>query len=201
MDNGIAFKSKINFVDRSTFNRLCESGYEYIDFDLKAPICITGDKFYTLNIKTYTGGIVTNAHDKAAGFHWLDDIENYLDMNRLCRCLLGKFHDFTKLNGLIIGSKNLSGREYSCINFTEINNILSNSLKHLSVFEEHTNMDGSTSFLYNLANDTITLCTSIIDKNGKYQNVSDIKSLKENFRYIKIADKDRLFINGKECTL
>ncbi len=202
MENKISFSSRINFVDRQTFLKCIENRPKEIDYSLYAPVFVEGGDFFTRKIRTCVAGGITDTKKKSVGFHWLDDIENYLDIQKMCDLVLKVFNDSKSepIKGLIVGGKYLKGRPYSKMNMELVKSFLQQKLKHLTIFEEHTNPSGETDFFYDLKNNTWTLCTGFIDENNKYRNVTSVQELKNAFAHISISPRDKLYINGKRVT-
>lgn len=196
MGNDITFTQNIKFVDYSTLNNLLrQNKVKKIGFQLTDPLYVKGDLFGTEGIKTCSGGILTDGKSNAVGIHWLDDIENYLQINKFCDYTYKAAEKPT--TGLLVGSKYLDARKYSVCMFRQIVKYFSEKIKNLTVFEEHISPNGFgyTSFLYDLKTNTTTLYTEFCGS-----SVENLKDLKHCFRKITIADNDRLFIGDKEIS-
>jgi len=196
MNNNISFQSKINFVDINKFTqkRYSELG-KYVDYDIDSPLFIKGDVFYTDSVKTCTAGGLTDGKTKALGFHWLDNEENFLHIDQMCNCIFDIFKN-KNINGLIIGGKKIKGREYSLETIDQVIDYFTKKINNLSIFQEHIDKYGSTSYIYNLKQDTWTLSTGYIDEKGKYHCAQNLDDLKKCYRQITIADNDTLYFDG-----
>ena len=191
----ISFKSRINFVDINTFKRLQQNGGKYVAFKENSPLYCKSDKFYTSLIKTCTGGGITDGNTNAVGFHLLDSYENYSQIDKICKYIIDAVEN-SPLSGLLVGGKNLLNRKYSRKMFQAMKNNFSDRVDNLSIFEEHANHYGATSYIYDLKTDTWTLCADFIDSDLKYHNVNSLEKLKNFYKKIKIAKNDILLIDG-----
>lgn len=198
MNENISFQSKINFVKpQDLFAGKDFIRSKLVEFSLNAPLYEKGDIFHTNHIKTCTGGGFTDGKTKALGFHWLDDFENYSRINRMCNSVFNVFKN-KNINGLIVGGKDIKGRDYSINTLRYVIDYFTERVKHLSVFEEHLDRNASTSYMYDLKKDTWTLSSGYIDKDGVYHYVKDLEDLKKFYKRIIIAENDVLCIDGKE---
>lgn len=199
MNNNISFQSRINFVN--SVNKYASQEHlnlgKLIRFDLDTPLYVKSTDFHTESIKTCTGGGFTDGVLKALGFHWLDDVENYIHLNNMCNCIFNVFKN-ENINGLIIGGKNIKSRNYSMATVNDVIDFFKKNVKHLSIFQEHLDSYGGTAYMYNLKNDTWTLSTGYVDKLGNYRPAQNLNDLKKCYRQIYIADNDTLCFNGVE---
>jgi len=199
MSNNISFKSRINFVssiDKYAIQKHLSLG-KFVRFGLDAPLYEKSDIFYTKPIKTCVGGGFTDCVSKSLGFHWLDDEEIYLHLQYMCNCIFNVFKS-ENINGLIVGGKNIKGRNYSIKNLNLIIDFFKQKVKHLSVFQEHLDSYGGTTYMYNLKNDTWTLSTGYINEKGNYCPAQSLEDLKKCYRQVFIADNDTLCFNDVE---
>ncbi|MBR6127477.1 hypothetical protein IKQ21_07325 [bacterium] len=200
MINNVSFKSKINFVNRQTFLKTLPENSKFINFTLESPLCEKGQDFYTTGVKTCSAGGLTDTKIGAAGFHLLDDIQNYYRIEGIWE-LIFKSLPVKPSNALLIGSKDQMGRPYSLKMFRKIKKILSEKVPNVSVFETHAKTMGATDCQYDLKTDTWTICTGFLDSKNKYSEVSCVDDLRKNFKNITLSKRDTLFINGEEVIL
>ena len=194
----ISFKSRINIVTNKVFAEL-PAGH-YIDFLLenpKKPNIVTSDMFYTLDIRTCTGGGLKNSSDNAAaGFHLWDEKLNAKNLSDF----INQLKDYVKNpeGGLLIGSKKITGSPNSVPLFKLVKKELSKICSNISYFQTIKKPYGEADFKYSLADDTWNI---LLTDNIKCANsVRTINKLQEFFEDISIAPSDRLFVNGKEIT-
>lgn len=194
----ISFKSRINIVTNKVFAELPAG--RYIDFLMenpKKPNIVTSDMFYTLDIRTCTGGGLKNSSDNAAaGFHFWDEKLNAKNLSDF----INQLKDYVKNpeGGLLIGSKKITGSPNSVPLFKLVKKELSKICSNISYFQTIKKPYGEADFKYSLADDTWNI---LLTDNIKCANsVRTINKLQEFFEDISIAPSDRLFVNGKEIT-
>lgn len=198
MHRNISFQSRINFVSPIAFSEMkIKNKSKFINWDKDSPLYEKNNIFDTVGIKTCIGGGFTDRVSKAIGFHWFDNMENYFCIDRMCYAVFNVFKNID-INGLIVGGKNLKYRPYSLKISDKVTDYFKKKVKFLTIFQEHNTIDGQTSILYNLKNDTWTICAGYTDKNGNYQNVQNLKDLKRCYKRIIIADNDMICFNGVE---
>ena len=189
MNNNISFKSNINFVSARKFLRQFKKG-EYIDFLNSGKEITFAPEFYTMTVKTCTAGGALTPHKNVLGFHFNDQIPLKVSTG-----MKGKSEEYER--GLIIGAKKAKGYIYSLPNFIKMREFLSERLQHLSVFERHRYPYSFSNLHYSLETDTWSVNTQFGNLKRWY-DVINLKRLLMAFDKIKIAQGDRLFINGKE---
>lgn len=193
--SSITFTSKIQFVDRKAYNLIKKSNS--IGFWHDTPNILKADEFYSEGIKTCTGGGIVHPFVEAEGFHFWDDNTNKKNFPKIVNSLFR----FVKnpQRALLVGGKDLNGNPYSIEQFYKFRKEFIERIKNVSIFEKHNFENAQTHYHYSLKDDTWTLFSEYRKKeNGRYYTVKDIKSLKECFNSISIADGDRLFLGGKE---
>lgn len=192
--NNIAFKSKIQFVDKKTF--IDTANGKRISPDNRPGAF--GDEFYTITVRTCTGGGIVVPNKEAYGFHFFDSLlTNKTLAKRLNLDVL--LFDNPPERAVIIGSKDHHSRPYSKMNFKTIERVLEKHIDNISIFEEHVDNFTQSNLHYNLKTDTYTILTQFV-KNGKEECIKTLEDLLANFKRIKIAHGDELFI-GKEKIL
>ena len=194
----VSFKSRINIVTNKVFAELPAG--RYIDFLMenpKKPNIVTSDMFYTLDIRTCTGGGLKNSrHNAAAGFHFWDEKLNVKNL----QSFINQLKDYVKNpdGGLLIGSKKITGSPNSVPLFKLVKKELSKICSNISYFETIKKPYGEVDFKYSLADDTWNIL--LIDSIKCTNSVRTINKLQDFFEKIYIAPTDRLFVNGKVIT-
>lgn len=196
-NNSISFTSNICFVDRIAYNKIKKKNS--IGFWHTVPNILKADEFYSEGIKTCTGGGVIIPFKEAEGFHFWDDMTNKKRFPDIVNSLF-RFVKNPK-RALLVGSKNLDDSPYSVEQFERFKKVFTDRIKNVSLFEKHRYENSQTHYIYSLNNDTWTLFSEYRKgKNRGYNQVKNLKALKECFENVSIADGDRLFINNKEIT-
>ena len=197
-NSSITFTSNIHFVDRKTYNLIKKKNS--IGFWHNTPNILKADEFYSEGIKTCTGGGVVIPYKEAEGFHFWDDRTNKKNFSQIVNSLFR----FVKnpQRALLVGSKDLEGNPYSIEQFQRLKKVFLERIKDVTLFEKHNFDNAQTHYHYSLKDDTWTLFSEYrkSDK-GRYHTVKDLKSLKECFENISIAEGDKLFLNGKEIKI
>ena len=197
----VNFKSRINFVNINEFKNKITNCHNFVPYGPDAPLCIYAHDFFTEEIRTCTAGGITDAQNRAIGFHILDSSSTE-DAIEVIKNTLVNASNFNNARGLLIGGKSLQYRNYSLPIFKSIKEALSNKIQNLSIFEQHRDKFAESFYHYNLNNDTWTICTRYM--RALFQDYIDIQTpeqLKNAFKYIKIADGDELFINKERVEL
>lgn len=195
MDNSIAFKSKINFVNLNTFEEVVGGQkIHHLSRDI-----LKASSFYSYDIRTCTGGgVVSPNKHEACGFHILDCYENNVNLNKIIK----KIFKYAKVDkperALLIGGKLTSSAPLSLQNFKEIKNKLKDKIHKITLFEEHNSFLGQSSFHYDLKTDTWTILSQYAHKEERGTEVLTPELLKRAYKKIKIADGDELYINRKK---
>lgn len=197
MDKNISFTSKINFVNYAAFTKSNQKGYN-IGFRHDVPNIMKDRDFYTMGVRTCTGGGLVIPYREAEGFHFWDDLTNKKNFNEI----VNKLFRFVKNpeRGLLVGSKNLDTNQYSIPQFKKLKKVFQERLDHLTCFEEHQHRSSETNLSYSLDTDTWTINTRYWENKNPH-TVKDINSLLAAFKHVKIAKGDRLFFNGKQVDL
>jgi hypothetical protein len=191
-----SFSSKINFVYYDNFAELINPhNAKIIPYSKDIPCMEKSDEFYTLGLRSCSGGGLVSKGKSALGFHFFDSQKNLKDVAHNVKTMFTKNPENT--NGLLIGSKDLPNAPFSIPQFKELKKEFSKRLKNISIFETHALPTAETNFHYSLKDDTWTICTQYFDPNkkGKEVDVVNLKTLKEAFKKIKIADGDELYLN------
>lgn len=197
MNNNISFKSNIEFITEKEFNKNKDKGY-YISYQHTHPNILKANKFFSLEIRTCTGGGIIDENGDAIGFHIWDDKVN---MKKFHDIIVKMFQYIAKPErGLLLGSKELKSNPYSLKLFKNFKDEFQKRISNISIFEKHKNLNSETHFAYSQKDDTWLICTSIVTKDKSLKNIKNVNDLKEAFETIKIADGDRLFIGKKEIT-
>ena len=218
--NDISFTSRINFVTAKEFDSFRRGAY--VDFrtqcqltpvdkltqkvvskltgeNLKHPRLdvVAADEFYTDVVRTCpAGGVVNTKTGQAAGFHSYDCLENFESAEDVLENL---FHHVPNPDrALLIGSKNLSGSDYSIPLFQKLYEGITKRVPNVTVIREHTFPYSESEFHYALKNDTWTI-HSMYKPLTDYREF-DVKSkedLDKCFKEVRIANGDVLMFNGK----
>lgn len=196
-NSSVSFTSNIHFVDRIAYNKIKKRNS--IGFWHDVPNILKADEFYSEGIKTCTGGGIVIPFKEAEGFHFWDDMTNKKKFPDIVNSLFR----FVKnpQRALLVGSKKLDDSPYSIEQFERFKKVFTEWIKNVSLFERHRYENSQTHYIYSLNDDTWTLFSEYQKgKNIRYNQVKNLKALKECFENISIADGDRLFINNKEIT-
>ena len=197
MNENVSFKSRINFVDRATFNKL-KNGIKIL-YKHDVPNIIKDKTFYSEEIRTCTGGGLVKPFVEADGFHLMDDVLNFNNLHDILVYLFRYVKDAER--GLLLGSKELGSRPYSVRIFEKIKKAFMTRLPNVSIFEGHTYSQAQTHFSYSLKDDMWTICSEYRPLNTQeLLPVKSLPELKKVYREVSIADGDSLFINGNEIT-
>ncbi len=208
--NDISFKSRINFVDRKVFDKF-QKGI-YVDFrpnndfsaldmlmtkpspKIKHPRMdvIKAKEFYTDTVRTCTaGGVINTKTGDAVGFHIYDSLDNLEKTDDILENIFGKIENPDR--ALIIGSKNLKFSYFSIPIFKKIFEGISERIKNITIFREHTFPFSESDIHYSAKNDTWTI-------RSMYRPLTDIKEidiqsnedLNKCFKEIKLANGDEI---------
>lgn len=199
--NNITFSSKINFV---TYDEFCERVNPRkavcIPSTSFAPEIVKGDEFYSVQLRSCSGGGIVEPDISSAGFHSFDSKYNLDKAEQVIERLFELVPGAT--GGLIIGGKNLPDAIYSEKQFDKLKEGLLKKIKNVSIFKMHTHPSAETYYHYSLPEDTWTICSQSPSQKGRlrFNDVMTLKQLKSAFSDIKIADGDELYINYEKIS-
>lgn len=196
-NNNVSFTSKIQFVPWKTFSSMRPLKNEILYFHT-TPNILKADEFYSLAVRTCTGGGLTKPSTaEAEGFHFWDDKITLKKANDNVISLIRFIKNPER--GLLLGGKRLDSNPLSVPLFNKFRNMIVERVKNLTEFSIHRYEDCQTHYRYNTADDTWTICTEY-RKNDKspQRAVNSLGTLKNAFEKISIAPGDRLFIGEKE---
>ena len=194
-NTSISFTSKIRFISGSAYTMLQKRNY--IDFIHNKPNILKADEFYSMNIRTCTGGGLVNPFVEAEGFHFWDDMVNAKNFPQLINSLF-RFVKEPK-RGLLVGSKDLKGSPYSLTQFENFKKVFMDRVNNVSLFQKHKFTNSETHYNYSVFTDTWTLCTGYREGDDlKWKYIRKADDLLQVFEKVSIADGDRLFIGKKE---
>jgi len=194
MNNNISFRSKINFVDKDTFVNIAKGK----KISPETRTAAFADEFFSPRVRSCTAGGILSVNEESYGFHFYDDSNiGECGLNTLKRDIA--LFDNSPQRAFIIGSKRHKCRPFSKRNLVIIKKYLDNNINNVSVFEGHTDKYAQSSFHYDLKTDTYTVFTQFF-KNGKEKCVNSLRDLLNNFKNIKIANGDVLFIGNQQIT-
>ncbi len=190
MNNNVSFQSRIRFVDKKTFiNTVTGKRIDHIE----RPIAFVDD-FFTNCIRSCSAGAIVAPHKEVYAYHIFDGKETHKTIyERLTMDI--KLFDTPPKHALIIGGKEHSTRPFSIPNFKIIKDLLRDNIDNVSYFEQHTDYYAQSSLHYDKKNDVYTILTQFFN-NGKEDYIKTIKDLLCNFKKIRIAKGDELFIGG-----
>ena len=194
-NQSISFKSNIRFVNNEAYLALHKKNY--INFVHTTPNILKADTFYSMAIRSCTGGGLVNPGIEAEGFHFWDDQPNKKKFPELVNSLFR----FVKnpQNGLLVGSKELSYTPYSIEQFERFKKVFLERVKNVSIFQTHKFKNSETHYHYSLDTDTWTLCTGYNEHfGGKWKYLKKPDEFLKVFEAVSISDGDRLFIGKKE---
>jgi len=211
--NNISFTSRINFVDRKTFDNFRRGAF--VDF---RPQCVTegfdinldkskgfvndklcmvkADEFFTEGVRTCTaGGLVDSKSGVAIGFHYYDDLANLNSVDKFIKKIFSMVPNPDK--ALILGSKDLKFSTYSLPIFKKIQEAISSKVANISIFKEHIFPFSETHLHYSLKDDSWTI-------NSMYRPLTDIQEfdvlsediMKKCFKEVSISNGDNLYFSA-----
>lgn len=196
-NKNISFTSRIQFVPWKTFCSIKQTQNKILYFH-DTPNILKADEFYSMDIRTCTGGGLTKPSTREGeGFHFWDDRITQRKANDNVISLIRFVKNPER--GLILGGKRLESNPLSVPLFDKFRSLISQRVKFLTEFGVHRFEDSQTHYHYNAQNDTWTLCTeySKSDK-SPLRAVNTLGTLKNAFEKISIAPGDRLFVGNKE---
>ena len=205
MDNRISFTSNINFVSERNLRRIVfNNRSEYIPFEQPYYTCqfIKKSKnFFTNQIKTCTAGGLTDGKNNAVGFHILDSIKNFENIENIQKQIFDMLAS-NPISGILIGSKDLPNRHFSIPIFENMTEFMKKSVPDLSIFKQHNLSNGESHIHYDVKTDTWNICTKLFNKEKEcYYSASSVEDIKKAYESIEIAPNDKLLINGKEVCM
>ncbi|SRR5574344_884257 len=209
-NQNISFKSNINIVSFMKYVKLRGNLHpKYIDYSACIDEFIKTDKLLdTDKIRTCTAGAVVGKNGlfplfgekTACGFHFLDLKITDKEAEDRVKFLMSQIE--RPKNVLLIGSKNLKSSLHSIPFFNKIENEFLNIMDNVSIFKTHKLEYNQTHFIYTGIDDTFTVCVNSarpLEDRG-IDDVKDIYDLASRFEKIRIANTDKLFIDGKEVS-
>lgn len=195
--SNITFSSTINFVSCDQFNdRVNPNKVQIIPSWCVEPCSAEGDEFYSVQLRSCSGGGIVKPNEKVVGFHFFDCQKNLDEVDKNVDDLFEKNPDAER--GLVIGAKDLPRAECSVPQLLKIRDRFLERLKSVSIFNTHSNPDSETNYYYSVEDDEWTINTQYSNPPG-HPNVHDVdtlEKLKNAFKEIKIADGDELLIMG-----
>ena len=194
------FTSKIHFVPSCIFAEIINPNEQkYVSFAQIKSISPPCDSFYSVELKSCSGGGVVEPGKSCVGFHIFDCKENLEKVNENIEEITTPIPKATR--GLLIGGKDLPRAKYSLKHFEKLKESLLNKVENLSCFKMHAYKDEETNYLYDAKNDEWYLNTQFASyENGRHVSteVESLKTLKQAFKEVKIAKGDELYICGLE---
>lgn len=199
-DNSLNFNANIKFLDGKKFGKCGLDNYFYCSYPA-SPLMesmATGDKFWTSQIRSCTGGGIIGK-EGSLGFHLYDATKNIEKVSNYFKNIV-KDNVFEPISALLIGSKDIPSAPNSIPLYNEV---AKQTKKMVTPSEFKTFVDGfaEADIAYEKATDTWFVnafhlqdkifCTEHLE----IESVNDLKSM---FKLIKIAPQDRLFIGEKE---
>ncbi len=196
-NNNVSFTSKIQFVPWKTFCSKKQTPNEILYFH-DTPNILKADEFYSLDIRTCTGGGITKSSTgEGEGFHFWDDKITQRKANDNVISLIRFIKNPER--GLILGGKRLESNPLSVPLFYKFKNMIAQRVKYLTEFSIHRFEDSQTHYHYNAKNDVWTICTEYRKSDKSPQRaVNSLGTLRSTFEKISIAPGDRLFMGDKE---
>ncbi len=189
------FTSKINFVSCDDFeDRISLNGDGFVPDWNPEPCSTVGDEFYSVQLRTCTGGGIVEPGEKVVGFHFYDCQKNLDNAEQNVEDLFEKAPNAER--GLVIGGKDLPRATCSLAQFNKIKDKLLEKLKSVSIFQTHSYADSETNYHYSVEDDEWTINTqfSVLPGHPKVHDVTTLDKLKAAFDNIIIADGDELLI-------
>ena len=198
----VSFTSKINFVDRETFYKLCTG--KFINFSNPETSIVKADSFYMESVRTCSaGGIKNSKTGEAAGLHSYDKEQYSAPVEKVVSDLFSKVENPD--GALLLGGKNLSFNAYNSMRrFWYLKEAFLKRIKNVTVFEEHAFPDSESNLCYLNDCDTWLINSEYTDYRSirpVNKCVSSIEELLRFFRKVELAQGDTLFINGKEVEI
>ncbi len=206
--DGVTFKLRINIVPEKAFEELKQGAYvdvrniKQLPDDIKLRVgIIKSDEFYTDGIRTCTAGELANTETKETiCFHYYDDLNNLENVKTFINFLFGEIKNPDQ--GFLIGSKNLKNSNYSLPIFQSFYEEFTKRVKNLSVFREHLFKDSESNIHYSQKGNILNISSTFRENMGT--NYSDLTSpglLNNCYKEIKLANGDKLYINGTEVMI
>ena len=195
-NNNVSFTSKIQFVPWNTFSKMNKKN-EILYFH-DTPNILKADEFYSLNIRTCSGGGVTRPSTcEGEGFHFWDDKITQRKVNDNVISLIRFVKNPER--ALILGGKRLEGNPLSVPLFNKFRNLIAERVKNLTVFGVHRFEDSQTHYHFDTKNDVWTICSEYRKgPDSPQRSVNSLGTLRNAFETISIAPGDRLFVGKKE---
>ncbi len=195
-NNNVSFTSNIRFVPWKVFSKMEKKNAILYYHD--TPNILKADEFYSLDIRTCTGGGLTKqSTGEGEGFHFWDDKITQKKANDNVISLIRFVKNPER--GLVIGGKRLDENPFSVPLFYKFRDMIKERVQNLSEFCIHRFEDSQTHYHYDTKNDTWTICTEYRKTaNSPQRAVNSLATLKNAFEKISIAPGDRLFIGEKE---
>ena len=186
--DGINFKSKINFVDSCTFNKLKlaqKAGYDTF---------VEGKRVCAHNVRTCTGAVCVDR--KRAVARACHNYDCPVNANFADVLAIQFLHDLDINKVFLIGGKKLSDSKSSIPLFHNFKRQLAKMVKKLTIFEEHTYPYSETDFHYDCDTDTLTVCSMFKRPKEVFEHyISNMDELNECFKKVTIAKDDQLYFN------
>lgn len=198
--NNISFKSRINILSSTRFDKLPISKNTIHFFqDAKHNNIVLAPDFQTYQIRTCTGGGLTSkANPLAIGFHFWDELK-YKDLKNYIKYIKKLMP--TADSGILIGSKKVFDSDNSIPYFNELQQKLSEICPNISYFKTFMQPYGQANFNYFKNTDTWNINLNILKPyTEEFASIYTLKKLLTFFKEISIAPTDTLFVNGKQIT-
>ncbi len=195
----ITFTSRINFVDAKTFEKFRKG--QYVNFRVRNHLTYKANEIYTDEVRTCTAGYVTDLETKKVeGFHYYDDLLNYIGIDDL-KDKLSKTIEKTS-RALLIGGKDLKSAKFSLLNLDMLVEFFKNKTPNLTLFKQHNFPWSESNFHYDIKTDTCTIHSMFRPHTEiKQKDVLTKDDLLFAFKEIKIADGDELYMNGQKVII
>lgn len=198
--NNTSFKSKIVFVPLKFFETT-NAKYFYCNDEnnaLRGSI-IKAHNIWTDEIRTCTGGGIVDENG-VLGFHFYDSINT---LNKIKEEFLQAIQKFSKncKSALLIGSKEMEDGVSAKVFDATLEDVKKYTAP--SIFREYTNRSAQSNIEFVANEDTWYVNTNYLKYPGYLASEQDVLSLdvlRKNFKEIKIAPQDRLFIEEEEIT-
>lgn len=197
-NNNISFTSNIKFVK---YNKAFLSSLtgDRIGYRHNEPNILKSKDFYSMDIRTCSGGGFVKPYVEAEGFHFWDDFTNKKKFPDIINKLF--FYVKNPQRALLLGGKELPGNQYSLEQFQKLKKVFLERIKNVSIFEQHRHKCSETHYRYSLDTDTWTISSKFWERDGKElkaHSIDSVEDLLNCFEHVSIAEGDRLFIGKTE---
>ena len=192
--NNVSFKSTINYVNNSSYRRRVNGIYFNFSEKPLGDCYIKNRIFWTDKLRTCTGVVLADTKNKEAlGLHWRDSEEHFKFLESFVNQIFQNFK--TPDRCFIIGGKDLEESKFSIPSLNKFIKMMTERVENVTILGKHIRPYDQSHLHYNVLEDVLTLSTN--NALNFETSVLDLETLKKTFGIIKIANGDKLYINGQ----